>query len=176
MGSDFSSISTDVVLNSSETRTVWSSESAVIVQDRWNYVEALIDLTYPSTAEIIFRGIASAEDTLRLTEISIRDFIQEMIVGAIDFVRATGGMIYVEISTAKSVPEPVLLRAYVNRLNSSKSPALSFTGSDLQNTLRQSNPMPKRVFGSGNPTEIHSGFYSAKRTNDVFPCCRFLYD
>ncbi|KAE9328202.1 hypothetical protein PF001_g1526 [Phytophthora fragariae] len=132
MGSDFSSISTDVVLNSSETRTVWSSESAVIVQDRWNYVEALIDLTYPSTAEIIFRGIASAEDTLRLTEISIRDFIQEMIVGAIDFVRATGGMIYVEISTAKSVPEPVLLRAYVNRLNSSKSPALSFTGSDLQ--------------------------------------------
>ncbi|KAE9359024.1 hypothetical protein PR003_g981 [Phytophthora rubi] len=127
MGSDFSSISTDVVLNSSETRTVWSSESAVIVQDRWNYVEALIDLTYPSTAEIIFRGIASAEDTLRLTEISIRDFIQEMIVGAIDFVRATGGMIYVEISTAKSVPEPVLLRAYVNRLNSSKSPALSFT-------------------------------------------------
>ncbi|KAE9256018.1 hypothetical protein PF002_g2068 [Phytophthora fragariae] len=128
MGSDFSSISTDVVLNSSETRTVWSSESAVIVQDRWNYVEALIDLTYPSTAEIIFRGIASAEDTLRLTEISIRDFIQEMIVGAIDFVRATGGMIYVEISTAKSVPEPVLLRAYVNRLNSSKSPALSFTG------------------------------------------------
>lgn len=120
-----------MVLNSSETRSVWSSDSAVIVQGQWNYVEALIDLSHPSTAEIVFRGIASVEDTLRLKEIVVRDFVHETIVGEIDFVRATGGMIYIEVNTAKSIPEPVQLRAYVSRLNTSNTPALSFTGKDF---------------------------------------------
>ncbi|GMF22595.1 unnamed protein product [Phytophthora fragariaefolia] len=125
---DSSTISTYVVLNSSETRSVWSSDSAVINQDQWNYAESVIDIAYPSTAEIVFRGIASADDTLRLKEITIHDFVQEAMVGIINFVHATGGMIYIEVNTAKSIPQPILLRAYVRRLHTNDSPTLSFTG------------------------------------------------
>jgi hypothetical protein len=126
-----SSISTDVVLNSSETRRIWSSEDAVIPHSEWNDAEALIYLPYASTAEIVFRGVASVEDSLNLKSIAIRDFTKESVVGEVKFVRATGGMIYVEIETAESIPDPVLLRAYVKRLGSTESPSLRFTGKHI---------------------------------------------
>ncbi|KAL4170018.1 hypothetical protein KRP22_010927 [Phytophthora ramorum] len=132
LSSDFSSISTDVILNSSETRRVWSSESAAINPSEWNIAVAPITLAYASTAEIIFRGVVAVEDGLYLKTIALRDYTQESTVGVVEYIRATGGMIYLEINTAESIPEPVWYRVYVKTLNSNESPALRFTGDGLQ--------------------------------------------
>ncbi|KAL4096057.1 hypothetical protein PRIC1_009422 [Phytophthora ramorum] len=132
LSSDFSSISTDVILNSSETRRVWSSESAAINPSEWNIAVAPITLAYASTAEIIFRGVVAVEDVLYLKTIALRDYTQESTVGVVEYIRATGGMIYLEINTAESIPEPVWYRVYVKTLNSNESPALRFTGDGLQ--------------------------------------------
>ncbi|KAL4152231.1 hypothetical protein PRNP1_009165 [Phytophthora ramorum] len=132
LSSDFSSISTDVILNSSETRRVWSSESAAINPSGWNIAVAPITLAYASTAEIIFRGVVAVEDVLYLKTISLRDYTQESTVGVVEYIRATGGMIYFEVNTAESIPEPVWYRVYVKTLNSNESPALRFTGDGLQ--------------------------------------------
>ncbi|GMF11679.1 unnamed protein product [Phytophthora lilii] len=124
MTSDFSSISTDVILNSSNIRPVWSSDSIVINQGEWNYAQTLIDITYPTTVEVVFRAIASIHDTLRLKAIAIRDLMRENMLGTIEFDRATGGMIYIKVDTAQSIPEPVLFRAYVKQSGSSEQPTL----------------------------------------------------
>ncbi|KAJ8556715.1 hypothetical protein ON010_g9250 [Phytophthora cinnamomi] len=189
MGSDFSSISTDVLLNSSEARSVWSSNSAVITQDQWTYVEALIELSYPSTVEIIFRGIASVEDTLQLKEIAVRDFALEGMVGSIEFVQATGGMIYIQVNTAQSIPDPVLIRAYARRLDTNVSPALSFTGKGSFTTILRwfpdfwltflrifPDPVQKVVLGCRNPAAVYYRVNSAKFTNDIVSRRRFIYD
>ncbi|KAG2939403.1 hypothetical protein PC115_g3107 [Phytophthora cactorum] len=132
MSSDFSSIKTDVVLNSTEIRQLWSSDSVAVTPGAWKHVEAFIDLSYATSAEIIFRGVVSVDNAVYLKSISIRDYTQESKVGEIEFVRATGGMIYIEVSTAKSIPDPVLLRAHVKEAGSAESTALRFAGDGLQ--------------------------------------------
>ncbi|POM77986.1 Hypothetical protein PHPALM_4551 [Phytophthora palmivora] len=127
MSSDFSSISTEIVLNSTDIQQLWSSDSVVTSLSAWNYVETMIHLSYASTAEIVFRGEVSVEDKLYLKPISIRDFTQESMVGEIEFVRATGGMIYIEVNTVKPIPVPVLLRAYVKPADTVDSRVLRFT-------------------------------------------------
>ncbi|KAF1792546.1 Immunoglobulin-like fold [Phytophthora cactorum] len=124
-------IKTDVVLNSTEIRQLWSSDSVAVTPSAWKHVEAFIDLSYATSAEIIFRGVVSVDNAVYLKSISIRDYTQESKVGEIEFVRATGGMIYIEVSTAKSIPDPVLLRAHVKEAGSAESTALRFAGKIL---------------------------------------------
>ncbi|KAI9995616.1 hypothetical protein PInf_012681 [Phytophthora infestans] len=132
MSSEFSSIRTDVILNTTEIRQVWSSESVAASPGQWKYVDAFIGLSYASTAEIVFRGVVPVDSTLYLKSISLRDYTQESKVGDIEFVRATGGMIYIEVYTAPSISDPVLLRAHVKQAGSAGPPALRFAGDGLQ--------------------------------------------
>ncbi|KAG1703122.1 hypothetical protein DVH05_008034 [Phytophthora capsici] len=160
LSSGFSTISTYVVLNSTETRWLWSSDSSPLTESTWNYAEALIKLPYVSTAEIVFHGEVSEQDALYLKAIAVRDYTQESMVGDILFVRATGGMVYIDIVTANSTLDPVLYRAYVNDA-SNEAPVLRFTGDAFQYLgCESTSPMYQCVGSSGvsyhSPSQCHS--------------------
>lgn len=132
MESEFSIIKAEVLLNSTETQHLWSSEAVVFSQSAWKDAKALIDVAYPSTAEIIFRGLTSAQDMLSLKAISMRDNSQTSVVGVVDFIGSTGGMIYISVNTSIDIPVPVLFRAYTKEVGVDDQPQLGYIGDSLQ--------------------------------------------
>ncbi|TMW60499.1 hypothetical protein Poli38472_000541 [Pythium oligandrum] len=131
VGSVFSHLSADVILNGTDRRAMWTSEGLDVVPFEWQDGHILIALVYPSLAEVVFYGEPASGDSVSLDAIAIEGSSGSSNEAALQWVSSTGGMIKVRVDSLAQGIEPLFYRVYAKALGTTTS-KLVYGGNGLE--------------------------------------------